>query len=78
MSSKLISAASSHGISFPSKSVRRGPQHGNLKGFVIALLLVVSFLTLVATVLVYYPKKVDAFLNSDEPIESKHVVTTSR
>jgi hypothetical protein len=78
MSSKLVSAASSHGISLPSKSVLRGPQHGHLKGFVIALLLVVSFLTLVGTLLVHYPKKVDAFLNSDEHIESKHVVTSSR
>ncbi len=78
MSSKLISAASSHGISFPSKRVGRAPQHGHLKAFVIALLLVVSFLTLLVTVLMHYPKKVDAFLNSDDPVESKHVVTSSK
>jgi hypothetical protein len=78
MSSKLASAASSHGISFPSKNARRAPPHHHLKGFAIALLLVVSFLTLLVTVLVHYPKKVDAFLNSDDPAESKHVVTTSK
>jgi hypothetical protein len=59
------------------ESVRRAPRKGNVKTFVIALLLVVSFLTFVATMLVHYPRKVDAFLNSDEPAESKHVVTTS-
>jgi hypothetical protein len=78
MSSKSISAASSHGISFPSRRVRRAPPHGRLKGFVIALLVVVSFLTILVTVLVHYPKKVDAFLNSDDPVESKHVVTSSK
>ena len=34
--------------------------------------------TLVATMLVHYPQKVDAFLNSDEPVQSKHVVTSSK
>jgi hypothetical protein len=43
--------------------------------FVIALLLIVSFLTFGATMLIRYPQKADAFLNSDEPVESKHVVT---
>jgi hypothetical protein len=27
--------------------------------------------------LVHYPQKVDAFLNWDEPVQSKHVVTSS-
>jgi hypothetical protein len=60
------------------ESVRRVPQKGNVKSLVIALLLVVSFLTFVATMLVYYPHRVDAFLNSDEPAESKHVVSSSK
>ena len=50
-----------------------------MKRLVITLLLlVVSLLTFVATMLVYYPHRVDAFLNSDEPAESKHVVTSSK
>jgi hypothetical protein len=50
-----------------------------MKSFVIALLLlVVSFLTFVATMLMHYPQKVDAFLNSDQPVETKHVMTTSK
>jgi hypothetical protein len=60
------------------ESVRRVPQKGNVKSLVIALLLVVSLLTFIATMLVYYPHRVDAFLNSDEPAESKHVVTRSK
>ncbi len=78
MRSKLISAGGPHGVSFPSASKRWLPQKNNLKSFVIALLLVVSFLTFVATILVHYPQKVDAFLNSDEPVESKHVVTSNK
>jgi VWFA-related protein len=55
----------------------RGPQRegDNVNTFVIALLLIVSFLTFGATMLIRYPQKADAFLNSDEPVESKHVVT---
>jgi hypothetical protein len=45
------------------------------KSFAVTLLLLISFLTLGATLLVHYPKAVDAFLNSDEPIQSRHVVT---
>jgi hypothetical protein len=78
MSSKLISAGGPHGVPFHSKSVRWVPQKDKVKSFVIALLLVVSFLTLLATMLVHYPQKVDAFLNSDESVESKHVVTSSK
>jgi hypothetical protein len=47
----------------------------NVNTFVIALLLVFSFLTFGTTMLIRYPQKADAFLNSDEPVESKHVVT---
>jgi hypothetical protein len=47
----------------------------NVSTFVIALLLVVSFLTFGATMLIHYPQKVDSFLNSNEPVESKHVMT---
>ncbi len=74
---KLISAEGHHGVSFPSESARWVPQKHYLKSFVIALLLVVSFLTFLAAILVYYPQKVDAFLNSDDPVESKHVVTSN-
>jgi hypothetical protein len=42
------------------------------------LLLVVAFLVFVATMLVHYPQKVDAFLNSDQPVQTKHVVTSSK
>jgi hypothetical protein len=63
----------------PLGSVRRIPQKRGVRSFVIALLLLfVSFVTLVATMLVLHPQKVDAFLNSDEPVENKHVVTGSR
>jgi hypothetical protein len=47
----------------------------NVNTFVIALLLVVSFLTFGATMLIRYPQKMDACLNSDERVESKHVMT---
>ena len=50
----------------------------NVNTFVIALLLVVSFLTFGATMLMHSPQKVDGFLNSDEPVESKHVMTRSK
>jgi uncharacterized membrane protein len=43
--------------------------------FVIALLLVVSFLTFGTTMLIHYPQKMDACLNSDGRVESKHVMT---
>jgi hypothetical protein len=46
-----------------------------VKNFIISLLLVVSFLTLGAMMLMHYPQKVDALLNLDEPVESKQVVT---
>ena len=84
MNSKLVSAGGRSGVCIPSKSLRRVPQEANAhryviaKRFVIALLLVVSFLTIVTAILVYYPQKVDAFLNSDVPLESKHVVTSSK
>ena len=79
MRSRLVRAGGSSEISFPLESVRRVPQKGNVKRLVITLLLlVVSLLTFVATMLVYYPHRVDAFLNSDEPAESKHVVTSSK
>jgi hypothetical protein len=47
-----------------------------VKMFIISLLLIVSFLTLGALMLMHCPQKVNAFLNSDEPVESKHVVTS--
>ena len=76
MNSKLLIAEGSPEVSFPSESVRQAPQKDNMKSFVIALLLlVVSFLTFVATMLMHYPQKVDAFLNSDQPVETRHVVT---
>jgi hypothetical protein len=79
MNSRLLIAEGSPEVSFPSESVRRAPQKDNMKSFVIALLLlVVSFLTFVATMLMHYPQKVDAFLNSDQPVETRHVVTTSK
>ena len=78
MRSRLVRAGGSSEISLPWESVRRAPRKGNVKTFVIALLLVVSFLTFVATMLVHYPQRVDAFLNSDDPAESKHVVTSSK
>jgi hypothetical protein len=78
MNSKSMSAEGSSKVLFSSESVRRAPQKDNLKSFVIAALLIVSFLTFVATMLVFYPQKVDAFLNSDQPVQSKHVVTSSR
>ena len=78
MSSKLLSGEGSSKASFPSESGRRLLQKGNAKSFAIALLLVVSFLTSVATMLVHYPQKVDAFLNLDAPVESKHVVTNRK
>ena len=79
MNSKLLSREGSSKVSFPSESVRRVPQKEHVKRFVIAMLLMVfSFITLVATMLVHYPQKVDAFLNSDQPVQSKHVVTSSK
>jgi hypothetical protein len=76
MGSKLLSAKCSSEASFPSKSVRRASHKDNVKSFIISLLLLVSFLTLGALMLMHRPQKVDAFLNSDEPVESKHVVTS--
>jgi hypothetical protein len=84
MNSKLVGAGGRSEVCIPSKSVGRVPQKTNAhrfviaKRFVIALLLVFSFLTIVAAMLVYYPQKVDAFLNSDVPVESKHVATSSK
>ncbi len=78
MNSRVVSAPHSPEVSFPSERVRRVSRKGKGKVFVIALLLVVSLLAFVATMLVHYPQKVDAFLNSDQPLESKHVVTTSK
>ncbi len=79
MNSKLLSAEGSSEVSFPSESVRRVPHKDKVKSFAIALLLlVVSCITFVATMLVHYPQKVDAFLNSDQPVQSKHVVTSSK
>jgi hypothetical protein len=77
MNSRVVSLARSPEVS-PSERVRRVSRNGKGKVFVIVLLLVVSLLAFVATMLVHYPQKVDAFLNSDEPLESKHVVTTSK
>jgi hypothetical protein len=68
----------------PFASLWRTPQQANVKSlaiakrFVTALLLVASFLTIVAKMLVHYPQKVDAFLNSGVPVESKHVATSSK
>jgi hypothetical protein len=79
MHSKLLSAEGSTVVSLPSDSVRRVPEKENVKSFVIALLLlVVAFLTFVAAMLAHYPQKADAFLNSDEPLHSKHVVTSNK
>ena len=77
MNSKLVSLEGPSKVSFPSESVPRVTQKDSIKSFVIALLLlIVAFLVFVATMLVHYPQKVDAFLNSDQPVESKHVVTS--
>ena len=77
MNLKSVRAEGSSKVSFPSESLRpRVSQKDNLNSFVIAALLIVSLLAFVATMLVHYPQKVDAFLNSDQPVESKHVVTS--
>jgi hypothetical protein len=76
MNLKSVSAEGSSKVSFPSESLR--PQRSksdSVNSFVIAALLIVSLLAFVTTMLVHYPQKVDAFLNSDQPVESKHVVT---
>jgi hypothetical protein len=79
MNSKLLNAEGASEASFPSENVRRVSQKDHVKSFAIALLLlVVSFITFVATILVPYPQNVDAFLNSDQPVQSKHVVTSSK
>jgi hypothetical protein len=78
MNSRVVSTHRPSEISFPSESVRRVPRKRTVKILVIALLVVASFLIFVATMLVHYPQKVDAFLNSDEGLESKHVVTTNK
>jgi hypothetical protein len=79
MNSKLLSVEGSSEVSLPSDSVPRAPQKDSVTSFLIALLLlVVAFLTFVATMLVHYPQKVDTFLNSDQPVQSKQVVTTSK
>jgi hypothetical protein len=61
-----------------SEGVRRAPQKGSAKSFIIALLLVVSLLTFITTMLLHYPQKVDAFLNSDNPTPSRQVVTSNK
>jgi quinol-cytochrome oxidoreductase complex cytochrome b subunit len=79
MSSKLVSAEGSSKVFFPSESVPQVTQKDSIKSFVIALLLlVVAFVVFVATMLAHYPQKVDAFLNSDQPVQSRHVVTSSK
>jgi hypothetical protein len=79
MSSKLLNAEGSSEASFRLESMRRVPQKDNVKSFVIALLLlVVSFLAFVAMMLMHYPQRVDAFLNSDNPAQTKHVVASSK
>jgi hypothetical protein len=78
MSSDLLSAEGSSEASLPSESVWRISRSGNVNIFFISLLLVVSFLTFIATMLVHYPQRVDAFLNSDQPVESKKVVTSRK
>jgi hypothetical protein len=79
MNSKLLNAEGASEASFPSENVRRVSQKDHVKSFAIALLLlVVSFITFVATILVPYPQNVDAFLNSDQPVQSKHVVTSNK
>jgi hypothetical protein len=78
MSSKSLSAEDPFEASFSSESVRRVPQKDGVRSFFIALLLLVSLLTFITTMLVHYPQKVDAFLNSDNPVQSKQVVTSSK
>ena len=79
MNSKLVSLEGPSKVSFPSEIVPRVTQKDSIKSFVIALLLlVVAFLVFVATMLVHYPQKVDAFLNSDQPVQTRHVVTSSK
>jgi hypothetical protein len=79
MSSKLLNSEGSSEASFRLESMRRVPPKDSVKSFVITLLLlVVSFLTFVAAMLLHYPQKVDAFLNSDNPAQTKHVVTSSK
>jgi hypothetical protein len=77
MNLKSVSDEGSSRVSFPAGSLLpRRAKKDNLNSFVIAALLIVALLAFVATMLVHYPQKVDAFLNSDQPIESKHVVTS--
>jgi hypothetical protein len=77
MNSKSVNAEGPSKVSFPSEGLQpRIARKDNLNSFVIAALLIVSLLAFVATMLVHYPQKVDAFLNSDQPVESKHVVTS--
>ena len=77
MNLKSVSAEGSSKVSFPSESLRpRRSKSDSVNSFVIAALLIISLLAFVATMLVHYPQKVDAFLNSDQPVESKHVVTS--
>jgi hypothetical protein len=79
MSSKLLNAEGSSGASFRSENMQRVARKDNVQSFVVALLLlVVAFFTFVGTMLTHYPQKVDAFLNSDNPVQTKHVVTISK
>jgi hypothetical protein len=63
-------------VCLPSERVWRVSQRRTMKHFGIALLLVIALLTFLAVMLVHYPQKVDAFLNSDEPVETGHVVAS--
>ena len=47
-----------------------------MKGFVVTLLLLVLILFTSFGLVSHYRRQVDAFLNSDEPVETKRVVTS--
>jgi hypothetical protein len=76
MSSKSLSPENPFAGSFL-QGMRRAPK-GSVKSLLIAMLLVVSVLILITTMLVHYPKRVDAFLNLDNPVLSKQVVTSNK
>ena len=79
MSSKLLNAEGSSEASFRLENMRRVPQKDNLKSFFIALLLlIVAFFAFVAVMLIHYPQKIDAFLNSDNPVQSRQVVSKGK
>ena len=71
---KTVSIDDSRRDGLQSEAAPRMVPGDGMKSFVVATFVLIFLLAAAFTVLLRFPQKVDALLNSDEPAHTRHVV----